>query len=46
MLQSVLKTCFIKRIIRRLNLMDAHVSGGMDPIEMADAILKIINTKT
>jgi short-subunit dehydrogenase len=28
-----------------LNLMDAHVSGGMDPIEMANAIFKIINTK-
>ena len=28
-----------------LNLMDAHVSGGMDPIEMANAVFKIINTK-
>ncbi|MCL7763067.1 SDR family oxidoreductase [Polaribacter sp. Z014] len=28
-----------------LNLMDAHVSGGMDPIEMAKAVHKIIETK-
>ncbi|WP_165730187.1 SDR family oxidoreductase [Polaribacter sp. 20A6] len=27
-----------------LNLMDAHVSGGMDPIEMAKAVHKIIET--
>ncbi|WP_111709211.1 SDR family oxidoreductase [Lutibacter citreus] len=27
-----------------LNLMDAHVNGGSDPIEMAEAIFKIINT--
>jgi len=28
-----------------LNLMDAHVSGGMDPIEMAKAVHRIIETK-
>jgi len=28
-----------------LNLMDAHVSGGMDPIEMAKAVHKIIENK-
>ncbi len=28
-----------------LNLMDAHVSGGMDPLEMAKAVYKIINSK-
>ena len=28
-----------------LNLMDAHVSGGMDPIEMAKAVHKIIETE-
>lgn len=28
-----------------LDLMDAHVSGGLDPIEMAKAVYKIINTK-
>ncbi|MDX6747041.1 SDR family oxidoreductase [Polaribacter sp. PL03] len=28
-----------------LNLMDAHVSGGMDPIEMAKAVHNIIETK-
>jgi len=28
-----------------LNLMDAHVSGGMDPIEMAKAVHKIIETQ-
>ena len=28
-----------------LDLMDAHVDGGMDPIEMAKAIDKIINSK-
>ncbi|AUC84875.1 short-chain dehydrogenase/reductase [Polaribacter sp. ALD11] len=28
-----------------LDLMDAHVSGGMDPIEMAKAVYKVINTK-
>ncbi|QXP69469.1 SDR family oxidoreductase [Polaribacter sp. R2A056_3_33] len=28
-----------------LNLMDAHVSGGMDPIEMAKAVHRIIKTK-
>ena len=28
-----------------LNLMDAHVSGGMDPLEMAKTVYKIINTE-
>lgn len=28
-----------------LNLMDAHVSGGMDPLEMAMTVYKIINTE-
>ena len=28
-----------------LDLMDAHVSGGMDPIKMATQVFKIINTK-
>ncbi|MGJ8742886.1 SDR family oxidoreductase [Polaribacter sp.] len=28
-----------------LNLMDAHVSGGMDPIEMAKGVHKIIESK-
>ena len=28
-----------------LNLMDAHVSGGMDPLEMAKAVHKIIISK-
>lgn len=28
-----------------LDLMDAHVNGGMDPIEMAKTVFKIINTK-
>ena len=28
-----------------LNLMDAHVSGGMDPVEMAKAVHNIIETK-
>jgi short-subunit dehydrogenase len=28
-----------------LNLMDAHVSGGMDPLEMAKKVYKIINTE-
>lgn len=28
-----------------LDLMDAHVSGGMDPVEMAKAVHKIINSK-
>lgn len=28
-----------------LDLMDAHVSGGMNPIEMAKVVFKIINTK-
>lgn len=30
---------------KNLDLMDAHVDGGMDPLEMAKAIYKIINTK-
>tara|TARA_R110002049_G_scaffold24588_8_gene86977 strand:- start:10624 stop:11427 length:804 start_codon:yes stop_codon:yes gene_type:complete len=28
-----------------LDLMDAHVSGGLDPIEMAKAVYKVINAK-
>ncbi|KGL63096.1 SDR family oxidoreductase [Polaribacter sp. Hel1_85] len=28
-----------------LDLMDAHVDGGMDPLEMAKAVYKIINSK-
>jgi NAD(P)-dependent dehydrogenase (short-subunit alcohol dehydrogenase family) len=28
-----------------LDLMDAHVGGGMDPLEMAKIVYKIINTK-
>ena len=28
-----------------LDLMDAHVDGGMDPVEMAKAVFKIINSK-
>lgn len=28
-----------------LNLMDAHVSGGMNPLEMAKTVYKIINTE-
>jgi short-subunit dehydrogenase len=28
-----------------LDLMDAHVDGGMDPVEMAKMVFKIINTK-
>ncbi|WP_299063183.1 SDR family oxidoreductase [uncultured Polaribacter sp.] len=28
-----------------LDLMDAHVTGGMNPVEMAKVIFKIINTK-
>lgn len=28
-----------------LDLMDSHVSGGMDPIEMAKTVYKIINTE-
>ena len=28
-----------------LDLMDAHVNGGMNPIEMAKTVFKIINTK-
>ena len=30
---------------KNLDLMDAHVDGGMDPLEMAKAVYKIINTK-
>ena len=30
---------------KNLDLMDAHVSSGMDPIEMAKAVHKIIETK-
>ncbi len=29
-----------------LDLMDSHVSSGMDPVEMAKEVYKIINTKT
>ena len=29
-----------------LDLMDAHVDGGMNPIEMAKTVYKIINTKS
>ena len=32
-------------IFKNLDLMDAHVDDGMDPIEMAKSIYKIINTK-
>jgi short-subunit dehydrogenase len=28
-----------------LALMDAHVTSGMDPLEMAKAVFKVINTK-
>ena len=30
---------------KSLDLMDAHVNGGMNPIEMAKMVYKIINTK-
>ena len=38
-------SAYKKQYQTNLDLMDAHVDGGMDPNEMAKAIHKIINTK-
>ncbi|QXP64820.1 SDR family oxidoreductase [Polaribacter sp. HaHaR_3_91] len=38
-------SAYIENYQMNLNLMDAHVSGGMDPIEMAKAVHRIIETK-
>jgi short-subunit dehydrogenase len=39
------KSAYKEKYQMNLDLMDAHVDDGMDPIEMAKAVYKIINTK-
>ena len=39
------KSAYKENYQMNLDLMDAHVSGGMDPLEMAKAVHKIINSK-
>ena len=39
------KSAYKEKYQENLDLMDAHVDGGMDPVEMAKVIFKIINTK-
>ena len=39
------KSAYKENYQMNLNLMDAHVSGGMDPLEMAKAVHKIIISK-
>ncbi len=38
-------SAYKKNYQMNLDLMDAHVNGGMNPIEMAKTVYKIINTK-
>ena len=39
------KSAYKQKYQANLNLMDSHVEGGMDPLEMAKTVYKIINTK-
>lgn len=39
------KSAYKENYQANLDLMDAHVSGGMDPLEMAKVVYKIINSK-
>lgn len=39
------KSAYKEKYQENLDLMDAHVDEGMDPIEMAKVVYKIINTK-
>ncbi|MDG1227227.1 MAG: SDR family oxidoreductase [Polaribacter sp.] len=39
------KSAYKKNYQKNLDLMDAHVNSGMDPLEMAKAVHKIINCK-
>lgn len=39
------KSAYKQKYQANLDLMDSHVEGGMDPLEMAKTVYKIINTK-
>ncbi len=39
------KSAYKETYQKNLDLMDAHVEGGMDPLEMAKTVYKIINSK-
>ena len=39
------KSAYKEKYQENLDLMDAHVDGGMDPLEMSKMVFKIMNTK-